>query len=159
MRFDVSHMESGELSQGFYEVSVGEANGGQVQLSVEADVGGNACSTTSTVAPGVGVGGQMMMSCFTLVPVAAALFAPTWTMFLGQNWTVGSSWSMGNTSFEVAEACSYVGLSGVRMVMTEDGEPRIDTCYAESLPLPLYVRLTTDSDGYVELQATDINGL
>ena len=82
MRFDVAHMEAGELSEGFYEVSVAEGSGGQVQLSVEAQVGDDACSTTSTVAPGgAGVGVQMMMSCFTLVPVAAALYAPTWTMF------------------------------------------------------------------------------
>ena len=158
MGFDVSYMESGELSQGFYEVSVSEGSGGQVQLSVEAQVGDNSCNTTSIVEPGVGVGGQMMMSCFTLVPVAAALYAPTWTMFLGQNWTVDNSWSMGNVSFEVMEDCAYAGLTGVRMVMREDGAVRINTCYADSLPLPLYVRLVTDDDGYVEIQATNVDG-
>ncbi len=158
MRFDVTYQENGELSQGFYEVSVAEGSGGQVQLRVEAQVGENACNTTSSVAPGPAVSGQMMMSCFTLAPVAAALYAPTWTMFMGQAWTVGNSWTMGNVSFEVTERCSYAGSSGVRAVMREDGEVRIDTCYDDALPLPLYVRLVTDDDGYVEMRATAVRG-
>ena len=121
MRFDVAYMDNGDLTEGFYQVSVASAGGGQVQLSIEAQVGDNSCSTTSTVAPGAGIGGQMMMSCFTLIPVAAALYAPTWTMFMGQSLTVGNSWSMGNVSFEVTENCTYAGATGVRMVMSEDG--------------------------------------
>ncbi len=157
MRFDVTYTDDGDVSEGFYQVSVATASGGQVQLSIEAQVGDNSCNTTSAVAPGAGVAGQMMMTCFTLIPIAAALYAPTWTMFMGQSLAVGNSWSMGNVSFEVTENCSYAGVTGVRMVMTEDDEVKIETCYANSLPLPLYVMFRTDENTVV-LEATDVQG-
>ncbi len=157
MRFDVTFVEDGTTTEGYYQIAVAAAGGGQVQVSIEAQVGDNSCNTSSSVAPGAGVAGQMMMTCFTLIPVASALFAPTWAMVMGQNFTVGNSWSMGNVSFAVTENCTYAGVTGVRMVMEEDGEEKINSCYSNALPLPLYVLFNMDDDSSVELEATEVN--
>jgi hypothetical protein len=164
VRYDVTMMQDGETSEGYYEIIVEQAGGGQVRVTIDAQVGDDACNASSTVAEGASAAGQMMMTCFPLMSVAAALFSPAYMMFLGNDPTPGNTWSTTSggetTSFEVTGACSYAGVEGMRMVMRRNGETQIETCYSSSAPLPLYTMFRMDDDGdYVELEATTVQGM
>lgn len=146
--YDITRDGPDGSQTGTYRMALQSA-GGSPTASIEASLGDGSCSTTMPMTSPQAILPQMMMQCMMVAPVAMAMFAPTWGMFVGQNWTVGTSMQMnqgGNAfSFEITETCAHAEQEGVlARIRTEDVQ--IDSCVNPDLPLPLSVRMVNEAN-------------
>ena len=154
-RYDVSQTEDGSTKTGFYQMDLQPAGAGQVRMQVSGQLGDD--SYSSTVTTGTGTQGMMMgyPQFMTMGPVGIMLFNPmSWMMIQGRELTLGDGWSSssGGESAEVRveSECHHAGQSGMLVVFRENGNPRLQSCLAPGVALPIRV-LMTDDDTQIEL--------
>ena len=146
--YDVWHSKDGQEQTGFFNLSIA-TNGGQMTGTVSASLGDASCSATTPMSTPQAIMPQMLMMCMAVAPVAMVMFAPTWMMFMGQSWQLGSTMNMSQgddqMSFSVTEECSYAGVAGLLGVM-QSNDFDAETCVATEVALPLYVSWNNKDD-------------
>ncbi len=140
-RYQVSQVERGEKSTGYYTLNVTPADQGRLRIAVEGSLGDMECSASVTAESSQALPQLMMVHCMMIAPVTVALFAPTWAWFLGRSWAPGDHWSMRqggeSISFGIEGDCRYAGQRGVFGVMKQNGHVRLQSCVATDIGLPL----------------------
>lgn len=125
--------------------------GGQTMATIQASLGDASCQTTAPMATPQAFPQMMIMQCLPMAPVIAAMFAPSWMMFMGQVWEVGSQMTFGQggnrVSFSITETCGYAGVDGVRGVFDSGDGVTMEACVANDVPLPLAVRMVNEKSG------------
>ncbi len=153
-KYDAVMTERGKPEKGWYTIDARPGTGGNYQLSVAGQVGGDSFRSTTTVTPGQGV---PFMQVAAMGPGGVILFSPVYMMFGGQQWQVGNEWSFNqrgeNASFKVESECSYAGVSGLRGVWRKDNVVMMDVCVSPNVALPLSVTMS-DEDGKSSQQLT-----
>jgi hypothetical protein len=141
-RYAIKHATSDGVKEGQFSMAM-TSNGTQSSATVEAALGDASCQSTMPMSSPQVLPQQMMMQCMMIAPVAMAMFTPTWAMFMGQNWEIGSKMSMGQGtdrfSFEVTSECSHASVNGVLAQITA-GDVRMESCVAVDVALPLAVK-------------------
>jgi len=137
--YEVEFTRKGVLQEGHLTLEFTEQDG-RTWVMVDAAVGDMSCSGRSPYSTIQNVQQAIMMQCFTMAPIMAALYTPMWGMFVGRTWELGSRRSMGSgdqgMSFEVTEVCEYAGVAGLLAVVKAAGN-RIESCVAMDVALPL----------------------
>ena len=137
--YEVEFTQKGVLQEGHLTLEFTEQDG-RTWVMVDAAVGDMSCSGRSPYSTIQNVQQALMMQCFTMAPIMAALYTPMWEMFVGRTWELGSRRSMGSgdqgMSFEVTEVCEYAGVAGLLAVVKAAGN-RIESCVATDVALPL----------------------
>ena len=137
--YEVEFTQKGVLQEGHLTLEFTEQDG-RTWVMVDAAVGDMSCSGRSPYSTIQDVQQALMMQCFTMAPIMAALYTPMWEMFVGRTWELGSRRSMGSgdqgMSFEVTEVCEYAGVAGLLAVVKAAGN-RIESCVATDVALPL----------------------
>jgi len=137
--YEVEFTQKGVLQEGHLTLEFTEQDG-RTWVMVDAAVGDMSCSGRSPYSTIRNVQQAIMMQCFTMAPIMAALYTPMWGMFVGRTWELGSRRSMGSgdqgMSFEVTEVCEYAGVAGLLAVVKAAGN-RIESCVATDVALPL----------------------
>ena len=137
--YEVEFTQKGVLREGHLTLEFTEQDG-RTWVMVDAAVGDMSCSGRSPYSTIQDVQQALMMQCFTMAPIMAALYTPMWEMFVGRTWELGSRRSMGSgdqgMSFEVTEVCEYAGVAGLLAVVKAAGN-RIESCVATDVALPL----------------------
>ncbi len=137
--YEVEFTQKGVLQEGHLTLEFTEQDG-RTWVMVDAAVGDMSCSGRSPYSTIQNVQQAIMMQCFTMAPIMAALYTPMWGMFVGRTWELGSRRIMGSgdqgMSFEVTEVCEYAGVAGLLAVVKAAGN-RIESCVATDVALPL----------------------
>ncbi len=137
--YEVELTESGVLREGYLTLEITD-EGGRTWVMVDAAVGDMSCSGRSPYSTIQSAQQAIMVQCLTMAPVMAALYTPTWGIFMGRTWELGSRWSRGSgdqgESFEVTDVCEYAGVEGLLAVINAAGN-RIESCVATDVALPL----------------------
>ncbi len=137
--YEVELTQQSVLREGHLTLEFTE-EGGRTWVSLDAAVGALSCSGRAPYSTSQSAQQAIMMQCFTMAPIMAALYTPMWGMFMGRNWELGSSWSMGSgdqgMSFEVMKVCEYAGVEGLLAVVKAAGNS-IESCVATDVALPL----------------------
>ena len=137
--YEVEFTRKGVLQEGHLTLEFTEQDG-RTWVMVDAAVGDMSCSGRSPYSTIQNVQQAIMMQCFTMAPIMAALYTPMWGMFVGRTWELGSRRIMGSgdqgMSFEVTEVCEYAGVAGLLAVVKAAGN-RIESCVATDVALPL----------------------
>ena len=137
--YEVEFTQKGVLQEGHLTLEFTEQDG-RTWVMVDAAVGDRSCSGRSPYSTIQDVQQALMIQCFTMAPIMAALYTPMWEMFVGRTWELGSRRSMGSgdrgMSFEVTEVCEYAGVAGLLAVVKAAGN-RIESCVATDVALPL----------------------
>ncbi len=144
--YEVEFTEKGVLREGHFTLEFTEEDG-RTWVTVDAAVGGMSCSGRSPYSTIQSAQQAIMMQCFTMAPIMAALYTPVWGMFMGRAWELGNRRSMGSgdqrMSFEVTEVCEYAGVEGLLAVVKAAGN-RIESCVATDVALPLAMYMDQD---------------
>ena len=155
-RYDVSQTEDGTTETGFYQMDLQPAGAGQVRMQVSGQLGDD--SYSSTVTTGTGTQGMMMgyPQFMTMGPVGIMLFNPmSWMMIQGRELTLGDGWSSssGGETMEVRveSECHHAGQSGMMVVFRENGDPRMQSCLAPGVALPIRVVMNDDDGLQIDL--------
>ena len=139
VNYEVELTERGVLREGYLTLEFTE-EGGRTWVMVDAAVGDMSCSGRSPYSTIQSAQQAIMVQCLTMAPVMAALYTPTWGIFMGRTWELGSRWSRGSgdqgESFEVTDVCEYAGVEGLLAVINAAGN-RIESCVATDVALPL----------------------
>jgi hypothetical protein len=147
--YSIRHATSDGVEEGQFHMGM-TTSGGQTTATVAATLGDANCQSTMPISSPQMMPQQMMMQCMMIAPVTMTMFAPTWAMFMGQNWQIGSKMSMGQGSnqfsFEVSEVCSHAGVDGV-LAQIISNEVQIESCVAVDVALPLAVKFTNSDRG------------
>ena len=137
--YEVEFTQRGVLQEGHLTLEFTEQDG-RTWVTVDAAVGDMSCRGRSPYSTIQNVQQAIMMQCFTMAPIMAALYTPMWEMFMGRTWELGSRWSKGSgdqgRSFEVTDVCEYAGVQGLLAVVNAEGN-RIESCVATDVALPL----------------------
>ena len=149
-RYDAVSTVAGQSQSGFYQIDAMGAVGGQTQLRVEGQMGKDAFSSTTALAPDQGI---PMSLWERLGPTAAALFSPAYgSMLGGHQWKMGEGWSSSygdqTMSFKVEALCQYAGVQGLRGVMRQNNKVIMDLCVSPNVAFPLAVTMG-DGSGMV----------
>ena len=154
--YDISYTQGGELQEGQLTLDFAQEDG-QTWLSIDGAVGDMSCSGRSPMDNAQAAQQALMMQCFTMAPILAAVYTPVWAMFMGRSWELGSQWSMGSgdqsMSFEVTETCAYAGVDGLLAVIVAQGN-RMESCVATDVALPLAMSMEQD-DFAISIQLTE----
>ena len=144
--YDIAYTQNGQRNEGQLTLDF-EQQDGRTWLTVDGAVGEMSCSGRSPMDNAQAAQQALMMQCFTMAPILAAVYTPVWGMFMGQSWALGAKWSMGSgdqgVSFEVTETCAYAGVDGLLAVVVAQGN-RMESCVATDVALPLAMTMEQD---------------
>ncbi len=145
--YDIAFTQGGEVNEGRLVLDF-EKQDGRTWLTIDGAVGDMSCSGRSPLDNAQAVQQALMMQCFTMAPILAAVYTPVWSMFMGRSWELGSRWSMGSgdqgVSFEVTDTCAYAGVDGLLAVIVTQGN-RMESCVATDVALPLAMSMEQDN--------------
>ncbi len=137
--YDITYTQAGQLKEGQLTLDFAQEDG-RTWLTIDGAVGDMSCSGRSPMDNAQAAQQALMMQCFTMAPILAAVYTPVWGMFMGRSWELGSQWSMGSgdqgVSFEVTDTCAYAGVEGLLAVIVTQGN-RMESCVATDVALPL----------------------
>jgi len=156
-KYTVSLVEDHIPKPGLYSLDASK-NGANIMVNVVWSLGTDHGSGTLIFQPGQAMISPMQLA--SLGPAGALLFNPALGfMFMGQQWAIGSQWSMTHDNqtveFKVESACSQAGVQGVRGVMRKDNAVVMDMCVSPNVGLPLSESFNND-DGSAHFSMTAI---
>ncbi|HTR98775.1 MAG TPA: CsgG/HfaB family protein [Bacteroidota bacterium] len=156
-KYTVSMVEDRIPKPGLYTLDASK-NGANIMINVVWSLGTDHGSGTLIFQPGQAMISPMQL--MSLGPAGALLFNPALGfMFMGQQWAIGSQWSMTHDNetveFKVESACSQAGVQGVRGVMRKDNAVVMDMCVSPNVGLPLSESFNND-DGSAHFSMTAI---
>lgn len=158
-KYQITQKQEEETKTGEYVIDLSR-EGEQYRIRIQGRFGGNEGSFSTTVSSPSEIGGTLMGQMFFnpwVAPVTLTLFTPTLLMLpfggltMG-SWEIGSHWkhkdeSGNEVSVEIPSACEHAGKSGRKLVVKENGEVVYETCVAQGVALPLYVKFRNKDDG------------
>ena len=156
-KYTVSMVENRIPKPGLYTLDASK-NGANIMINVVWSLGTDHGSGTLIFQPGQAMISPMQL--MSLGPAGALLFNPALGfMFMGQQWAIGSQWSMTHDNetveFKVESACSQAGVQGVRGVMRKNSTVVMDMCVSPNVGLPLSETFNND-DGSAHFTMTAI---
>jgi len=142
-RYDAFQTIAGQSQSGFYQIDAAPGDSGRTRLHIEGQMGKNAISTTTSVAPEEGV----PMSLWARMGTSAmALFSPSYGSLLGgHQWKLGEGWASSygdqTLAFKVESPCQYAGVQGLRGVLRQNNKVTMDLCVSPNVGFPLAVTM------------------